>query len=296
MFSANFKLDAIIMKTILIPTDFSTNAWNAIVYALRMFQNHTVKFYLLHTYTPAFYRVDYFLGGPEFSAIPDLGVDRSVSGLEETVARIKKQYPNARHSFETISAFNTLTDEIQEQCNSKDIDLIVMGTQGASGAKQLFLGSSTVFVIRKAKIPVLAIPEDCPFRDIENILMPNDYLSACNPKELEPLIYLAKHYKARISVLHVKAASDLTDQQVKNKGRIKEIVKDLPHLFIELHGESMPSAILDHADSSDYQLLVMMNRNHSFFEKILIRQYVDQIGFHVKIPFLVIRDSSEKYT
>ncbi|MDC6352106.1 universal stress protein [Zeaxanthinibacter sp. PT1] len=284
------------MKTVLIPTDFSTNAWNAIAYVLQLFKNDEVKFYLLHTYTPAFYRVDYFLGGPEFSAIPDVGVERSIAGLEKTLTQISQQYPNKKHKFETISAFNTLTDEVRDQCKAKEIELIVMGTQGASGAKQLFLGSSTVFVIRKSSIPVLAIPENCSFKEIGNILLPHDYLSCCDAIDLEPLVFFAKHQKAKINVLHVKAASDLTEQQLKNKAQLKEHLSDLPHLFTELHGESMPNAILDQADSDDFQLLVMLNRKHSFFEKILIRQYVDQVGFHVKIPFLIIRDTTEKYS
>ena len=102
------------MKKILIPTDFSRNAWNAICYALDFFKNEACTFYFLHTYTPAFYRMDYMLGGPAYSAIPDVGIDISIAGLEKTLKDVQEQFPNPNHTYETISAFNTLTDEINE--------------------------------------------------------------------------------------------------------------------------------------------------------------------------------------
>ena len=116
------------MRNILIPTDFSENAWHAISYALMLFKDEPCTFYLLHTYSPAFYRMDYVVGGPEFSAIPDVGVDISLAGLEKTLSDIRAEYPNPKHNFELVSSFNTLTDEIRELSISKDIDLIVRDT------------------------------------------------------------------------------------------------------------------------------------------------------------------------
>ena len=71
------------MLKVLLPTDFSDIAWNAICYALEFLEDKVCSFYLLHTYTPAFYRMDYLVGGPSFSAIPDTGIDVSLAGLEK---------------------------------------------------------------------------------------------------------------------------------------------------------------------------------------------------------------------
>ena len=120
------------MKKIILPTDFSVNAWNAISYAMKFFQEETVKFYLLHTYTPVFYRMDYLIGGPAYSAIPDIKVDVSLAGLEKTLKDIHQKHPNTNHTVETVSAFNTLTDEINNLVEDKEIDLVVMGTKGAT--------------------------------------------------------------------------------------------------------------------------------------------------------------------
>lgn len=281
------------MKTILIPTDFSDNAWHAICYAMNFFKDEDCTFYLLHTYSPAFYRMDYVVGGPSFSAIPDVGVDISLMGLEKTVEDVKKAFTNPRHTYEVVSSFNTLTDEVSELVDSKGIDLVVMGTQGASGAKEVFLGSNTVFVIRKAKTPVMAIPEKVKYHPVRNILFPSDYLTPYKPEELQPVLQMARMHNARFTLLHVNEDDGMTASQKDNKAHLERHLEELDYETVELDGALMPDAVLQYIEEHPVDMLVMMNRRHSFLERILIRQNVDQIGFHVQIPFVVVPDSSD---
>ena len=280
------------MRNILIPTDFSDNAWHAISYALMLFKDEECTFYLLHTYSPAFYRMDYVMGGPEFSAIPDVGVDISLAGLEKTLADIREQFPNPKHHFELVSSFNTLTDEVREISENKDIGLIVMGTQGASGAKEVFLGTNTVFVIRKAKVPVLAVPENARFHPIRTMLFPSDYLSPYIREELAPILDLARLQSSRMLLLHIREGG-LSDHQKDHKAHLERCLEELEYETVEEEGGPLPDAILKYVEEHPIDMLVMMNRRHSFFERLLVRQNIDQIGFHTQIPFLVVPDSSE---
>lgn len=280
------------MKRILLPTDFSKNAWNAISYALEFFKDEVCSFYFLHTYTPSFYRMDYMMGGPSYTAIPDVGVDISLAGLEKTLKDVKKQFPNNKHSYDTLSAFNTLTDEIKEICAEKGINLIVMGTQGATGAKRIFLGTHTVYTIRKAIVPVLAIPENYSYQNIRTILFPTDYLSRYKPEEIKTLIDLAKVYTAKIIVLHATEENPHDENQERNKEFLYRDLAEVPHIFKEFEKQYMPDVVHQYISDHDVDLLAMMNRKHSFLERLLIKQNVDSIGFHITIPFLVIRDTS----
>lgn len=280
------------MFKILLPTDFSDNAWNAISYAMEFFKNEQATFYLLHTYTPAFYRMDYMMGGPSFSAIPDVGVDISLAGLDNTVAQVKKTFNNPNHTIKTISAFNLLTDEINEVSEGKDIDLIVMGTQGATGAKEIFLGSNTVFVLRKAVVPVLVIPEAYQYRKIDKLLFPTDYWTAYREEEIDTLKGFAAIHGTEITVLHVKEEYELNETQIANQQHLNKCLEGVPHRFEEKKGALMPDAVIDYIQEHEYQLLAMMNRKHSFMERLLHKQNVDQLGFHTPVPFLVIRDTT----
>ncbi|WP_396590174.1 universal stress protein [Allomuricauda sp. R78024] len=281
------------MKKILLPTDFSKNAWNAIDYALQFFENEACLFYVLNTYTPSFYRVDYMVGGPVHSAIPDVGVDLSLGGLEHTLLRIEKKYKNPKHQFETLSAFNTPTDEIKEVCETKDIDMVVMGTQGASGAKELFLGSNTVHVIRKSKRPVLAVPVEYDFRKITQVLLPTDYASKYNLNELEPLLEIVSKNKALLHVVHAVEEDDLTPIQLENQEHLKVLLKGLSVVFQDITDAYMPNVVHSYVEKNDMDLIVMMNKKHSFLERLLLKQNVDSIGYSSTVPFLVLHDTSE---
>ena len=280
------------MFNILLPTDFSKNAWNAISYALRLFKEQECTFYILHTYTPAFYRMDYLVGGPSFSAIPDVGVEKALAGLEKTLEDINREFSNPRHQFKTLSAFNLLTDEINDVSEDKAIDLVIMGTKGATGAKEVFMGTNAVYVIRKAMMPVLIIPEEASYKPIKRILFACDFWSRYQSDEINALTDMANIFGSEITIIHITEEYALTDGQLKNKTHLDSLLKGIPHQFEDLQNGLMPGAVMNYLSDSDFDLLVMMNRRHSLIEQLLWPQNVERIGFQVKIPFLVIRDTS----
>src|SRR5690606_28009368 len=99
----------------------------------------------------------------------------SQKGLEKIEKKIQKEYSNPKHKFEKISAFSLLNEEIKQQVKEKNIDLVVMGTQGATGAEQILFGTHTVHAIKRVKCPLLAIPSGFPFKSPVNILFPTDF-------------------------------------------------------------------------------------------------------------------------
>src|SRR5690606_26304928 len=106
------------MQRILIPTDFSDNAWNAIDYALKLFQGNACTFYLLNTYTPLIPSGRLMANTEQDFRIPDPVRLASEKGLKKTLQRIKGTDPDPRHQFETLSSFNLLVEEVREQVES----------------------------------------------------------------------------------------------------------------------------------------------------------------------------------
>src|SRR5690606_37930994 len=84
------------------------------------------------------------------------------------------------------------------------IDLIVMGTQGASGIREVFLGSNTSAVLNFAALPLLAVPEGCKNCPLKTIVFAVDDLDIPFAESLQPLIKLARGVKARILVYHLE--------------------------------------------------------------------------------------------
>ncbi|SHF28987.1 Nucleotide-binding universal stress protein, UspA family [Arenibacter palladensis] len=276
------------MKNILIPTDFSDNAYKAISYAVRLLKDETCTFHLLHTYTPAIYQSEYLLHSPGQLGLGDIYRTDSETKLEDLKQKVISQFNNPKHIFKTYSAFSVLMEAIDELVESKKIDLLIMGTQGATGAKEIFLGSSTVHTIKRAKCPVLAIPFDFDIEMPTKILFPTDYEIEYNFELIKQVLFIAKVHKSTMDIMHVRSGYELSEEQKKNKGKLDHLLAETKHKFHELPDQGIIEAINSIQAELNHQMLVMVKNKHSFLENLFLKPVINQIGFHSNIPFMVL--------
>ncbi|WP_299431278.1 universal stress protein [uncultured Aquimarina sp.] len=276
------------MKRILLPTDFSDNAFNAIRYALQFFKNEECTFYLLHTFTPVSYNVGYLIENPMPYGMEDIAMMNSKRDIERTEAKIKEEFNNPKHSFERISAFNMLINEIKDTVDRYNIDLIVMGTKGATGAKEIFIGTHTMYTIKKVKCPVLAIPSDFEYEKPKEILFPTDYHLSTTNKYLPLIKDICNQHTARLHMLNAYYGIPLDQNQKETKDFIDTYFEKNAHVFHIADGMDVIEAVEDFQKMNIINLLVMVHNKHSFFENLLFKPVINQIAYHTNIPFLVI--------
>lgn len=276
------------MKNILLPTDFSNNSVNAIKYAVQLFKDDKCTFYVLNTYTPSIYYLEYVPVSPTESGISDVVKQNILKSLSDIVDNIKSEFKNQNHKFESIAAFNTLILEINDLVKEKNIDYIVMGTKGATGAKEILFGSNTVHVIKNAKCPVLAIPSDFAYESPHEILFPSDYEVNFKDDHIKPIIDIVVLHHSRLNVLNVSYGNELTEIQNTNKEKLEDYFKNNAYFFHSISNQDIPEAISKFQLKKRINLLVMINNKHSFFENLFFKSTINQIGFHLNIPFLVI--------
>lgn len=273
------------MIKVLLPTDFSDNALNAIHYAEKLFKDEVCTFYLLNTYTPVIYSYDFQMNtGGYLGEVTDTIKQNSISQLE----KIKSKVLNKKHTIETISSFNLLTDEIIDTVREYNIDLIVMGTKGATGAREVLFGSNTIHVIKRVKCPVLAIPDGYFFEKPKDLLFPTDYKVDYSKNQLKVLKIIANIFKSKIHILHVSYSRDLNQEEINNKLKLEKLLVEFKDLYHDVRDQGIPEAINEFQKSNYVQLLMMINNKHSFFENLFFKPVIKQIGFHLTIPFLVI--------
>lgn len=275
------------MMRIVLPTDFSKNADNAINYALQLFKDTECIFYVLHTYTPAIYRAEYVLHSPGQMGLGDIYQTSSMTKLEQVTKKLKNQYKNKNHTFIEHTTFNILVDEINEVVEKEKIDLIVMGTQGATGAKEIFLGTHTMHVIKKAKCPVLAIPPNFEYEIPKEILFPTDFEINYEKKHLKVLLDMVKTHISRMHIMYVRTGYDLSEQQQENRNTLTGFLEHTAHLVHEMPDQEVISAINSFQVENKTNLLVMVQNKHMFLENLFLKSVIKQIGFHVNIPFMV---------
>ena len=276
------------MKRIILPTDFSDNALNAIRYAMRLYKDVECTFYLMNTYTPAIYQTEYVLHSPGQIGMGDVYQSESQDQLEELQKRLEKEFKNPGHTIMTHSAFNILVDEVILMTENEEADLVIMGTQGASGAKEIFLGTHTVHVIKKSKVPVLAIPAEFQYEAPKAILFPTDYEVDYNEKELAEFIRIAKLLGSKIHVLHIASGFGLTETQKANQAKLDILFADVSHSFHDVPSQAIIEGINSFQKDHKVDMLVMIQNKHTFLERLFIEPIIKKIGFHVSIPFMVL--------
>ena len=276
------------MKKVILPTDFSYNAYNAISYAMNLLKDEEATFYLMNTYTPAIYQTEYLLHSPGQIGLGDIYQSESINQLEELQKQLQKEFKNPKHTIMTHSAFNILVDEVASMVVNEEADMVIMGTQGATGAKEIFLGTHTVHVIKKAVCPVIAIPADFDYETPKEILFPTDYEVEYSEEQLRTLLDLAELHKSRIQVIHISSGYDLTEFQEQNKAKLEKLIANTPHLFHDLPSQEIITGINNFQLKSKMNLLAMIQNKHTFLESLFIEPVIKKIGFHVSIPFMVI--------
>ena len=269
---------------ILLPTDFSDNAWSAALYAVKLYANEPCTFYFSHTFT--------FLNSGSRTYISPKYIEPVKEKAREQLLELKERAEligNTEHVFETIFSEGELIDSIETAYKTHHIDLVIMGSKGATGAQKILLGSNTVYVIKKIKhCPILLVPDNCEFITPKQIAFPTDY-NRIYSEELLPLKQLADLYKSTINILHINDKDDLTEKQEANLAMLKVNLENYEHSFNSIPTKgNKEETIKDFNDKNDIQILIMINYDHSFIESIIREPIIKKLGFQSKIPFLVI--------
>lgn len=272
-------------KKILLPTDFSDNAWNAIIYALKLYANETCDFYLLNSIKIKGSTMSNF--SSKLSSTIRKSAFKDMLDLKQMIERVNA---NANHNFEILVSNAYLKDALETAIKKHTIQMIIMGTKGASGAKEFFFGSNTVNVINKVRLcPILTIPDQFDFVEPKKIAFSTDFNRLYKEEELAPLKEITDLYNSEINIVHLNNEEHLNEVQEYNSKILENDLKDYNHHFfwIPNYGKKA-NDINDFINEQNINLLAMVNYKHSFIEKITKEPVIKTIGFHPFIPFLVI--------
>jgi nucleotide-binding universal stress UspA family protein len=272
---------------IAIPTDFSDNAYKAAYFALEMFKGQPCRFYLTHTYTPAFYRAEYLLHSPGQIGLGDFYREKVMKKLRKFQKQLELKASDS-HEFFCHAAFNSLAEELNDMGRKETLDLVIMGTQGATGAKEVLFGTHAVQVLHKASCPVLVIPEEAEVGSVEDVLFPTDYTPNYRQLPLKVLLHILERPGVTLHVLHAFTPEDSKPNRQRARKELEEMLSPYESEFTETGEMGIVQAINTYARKVPIQLLVMVRNEHSFLENLLVTPVIDLIGFHSKIPFMVL--------
>ncbi|KGL62498.1 universal stress protein [Polaribacter sp. Hel1_85] len=280
------------MKTILLPTDFSDNSWNAIEYALNFYKDSTCNFYLLHINRLSSIVTDDYYYAHTQEVLVDVKVEKAKEQLKALVKKIVKKFPNNKnHKFCTLTDNGSFIESLRKHIEEKKVDVIVMGTKGASGLSKFIIGSNTGDVITKVKCTTLVVPENAKFKKIEEVAFPTDFSLPKNLHVLQPIVDILNKKKSSLRVLNIsKKDSILNPQQQKSKELLEDYFYNYTHSFHFLTNKKVEDAVQCFVKSRDIDLIAMVAKNLNYFQQILFHNKVEEISYHTDIPFLVLHE------
>ncbi|SFZ92288.1 Nucleotide-binding universal stress protein, UspA family [Flaviramulus basaltis] len=278
------------MRKILIPTDFSVNAMNAISYALQLFKYEVSIIYFMHAYQDDIYINETLLTRETLSEVTRIVGEQSKKQLEDLLKQVKEKYPNPRFTYRIICSNNLLVDEADNIVNEENIDIIVMGTKGKTNERKLTFGSHTLQVLKYVECPILSIPSNCNYAKPKHVLFPTNYLIPFKRRELKLLCEMTSPFRANIDVLYVSKSNKLSLRQEDNKAFLKETLCKNDINFYTINNKHITDTINTYISENKINMLVMVNTRHSHLENILFQSPIDKISLNISIPFLALQN------
>jgi nucleotide-binding universal stress UspA family protein len=285
------------MRTILCPVDFSPFAENALVFADGLASLTGAKLLILHVFSmpegspPA---ESYFQPATSQAGI-NLEVEEiTVPKLEDIVQRLRQAHDKSGVQYEYLIRYGAATSEIRRVANEKKADLIVMGTSGANGLKELLEGTLTANVAENAHCPVLVVPQKAAYKSWKHILFATD-LESQFPAEVARVTELASLFQAQISFLHV-----VKEERVGEDDRAKDQFNEISNMFnysnvafFTNENKNVEEGITRFMTQMKADLLVMSNHPRSAWEELFKHSHTKEMAYHVQIPLLVIHAYAE---
>lgn len=277
-------------KHILLPTDFSANARNAIEYAIYLFEKVDCVFHILHAFEVGASNLSSTMGKAKDTRLFRAIKDESQRDINSLIDELQSTNKNNKHSFKGLSIADSLVNAIGRITIDKGIQYIFMGTKGSSALKEVFMGSNTVRIIQKIDFcPIIAVPENYDFDLPDEIAFATNFEHIYSEVELVPLIGLAKLWDSKITIVHIDMGKELQPHQQTAKDTLPKRFFDLKHGFKEVKGHNnISGAINEYANKNEsIGMIAMVNYWHSFFEKLTKENVIKHVAFNTEVPFLI---------
>ena len=274
------------MKTILVPTDFSIPADSAIHFAVKMASLWDASLILYHSFIP-------FESGFYLASVSELENNEAEKILTERITKIKhsieKKNPNLRISIHVDRGPEGI--KIVDFCKKNKVDLIIMGTSGASGLKEKLIGSFTAEIMTKAPCLVLAIPNKYKFNIPKKITYATNYTKK-DKKVLQTLLKFNEVFNASINILHIDWGLTFftaDEDHEKYKKSIQNHFKDFEFTFNHTAGKDISKTIIEETLLDKTEMIVMNPlKRKGIWNRIFQKSVTKQLAYRIPFPLLTI--------
>lgn len=284
------------MKTILVPTDFSKYSLAAVKYTIQLAEKTGSKIVFLHS---TFLLIPTMNSSTAYFQLVSADKSNKVKILDKFIKNAYKalNLKKDESRIKCIIKFGpSLVQDILEVMHEQFIDMIIMGTQGASGLKKVIFGSNTVKTIEQVQCPVLVVPEKTSFDGIRKIAYATNYHSS-DIANLKQLVDIAKVFKAKINVIHI-ADGEYThaneEEYIRRFG--KKVKQKINYTFISyqlLYGDDTEKVLEQYLKKEPISFLAMSTKHRDLIGRLFGRSITKKLAYHTRIPLMAFHYKQE---
>ena len=273
------------MEKILVPTDFSEQAENALKVAAMLAKSHNAEIYLLHMMEIPMQQLDPINA---HSDVPEVLFFMKLAHKKFNDL-MSSDFLEGITVHETVKADITF-NEIKDACKELDIDMIVMGSHGATGIKEMFVGSNAEKVVRTSEIPVLVIKNEHDSFEISDFVFASDFKND-NKETYKQAIKFAESINAKIHLLMVNTASHfITTSEAKD--RINDFIsgQTFDNFTINIYNDvTVEQGILNFSRDIDADLIGISTHGRQGIAHFFNGSISEDLVNHAKRPVITFK-------
>ncbi len=276
---------SLILKSIVVPTDFSRTSKNAFEYAVRLATAYQADIKAVHVLVPEWTETPFYAPA-SFSGLLEEKKEllnnfvrqdpANVPDLAAKVPRVEKEVLVGFPSEAIVSL-------------SLESDLIVMGTTGEGGFLEKIFGSVSSNVAQKSHCPVLLVPDGARYAPYRKILYASNHHPA-DAKGMDHLVGFAGSFGADIHYVHINdhSGSDYQVDQLRFDQAFKSGAPGVNFTMVNIDSKNVLSALNRYADENGIELLVMSRLHRPFLKDIFHKSITKRMVFQSHIPLMVM--------
>lgn len=270
------------LSNILVPTDFSPCADNALKAGIHLSKRTGASLIVFHAIEAAVYNE----AAEAFYDVENEGISS-----QDSYEAMKKRIPELNEvDHEYNSNPGSVIDEISSMVKSMNIGLVVMGTMGVSGINEVLIGSNTYHVMRSLDVPVLVIPQLSRIDEVKNIALAGDY-KPIDPELLEPVKIFADLNGADIHIVHISDDAELENAETIEARKINRHLKNYVHHYHLIIEEDIEKGLQKYCNDNHIDVLAMIPRKHNLFDRIFDGGETKNMVYHTQVPLLTIPEN-----
>jgi nucleotide-binding universal stress UspA family protein len=272
------------MKKLLVPTDFSEQAENALKVAAQIARKNDSELYILHTLELPLHLAN----SSDSNSLPEplYFIKLAEKNFKELLAKPYMEGISIQEAY----GHNEIFEDIREAVEMNDIDLIIMGSHGVSGFKEMFIGSNTEKVVRTSIKPVLVIKNEHKDFSVEDFVFASDF-SEESKGPIQEAINFAKGVDARLHLLYVNTPSGFsTTSEVNSKmsAILDEVDGDNYTLNI-YNDNTVEKGILNFAKDSNAALIGMSTHGRKGLSHFFNGSISEDLVNHANMPVVTFK-------